>query len=286
MKNLKIVFMSCCLFFKQTAFTSGLLRDDEKSTIEVIAQRYLDLAKTQFSIKEPTRFNKRIVVSECQNCNCFIEEDENVIKISYDRMFYQKITRLTKVGFEGVIAHEIAHFVAGHTIYKNTKTEHERELEADLISGKLLMLSDVSFMSALEVISFIGECNSCESHPPLKKRLETIVKGWGKVCFDNVILPKSNHLTEAEKNDLRTSFIDVLNAYRLENIPPSLTLAGVILHKDWKFRTVCDFIKNKCKRKGSSPNKLISLYFIWECQIEMSNKLSLLSLYQIDDMME
>jgi hypothetical protein len=283
MKKNLLLSIILSLLIQQTAFSfQGV--GVEKDAIENMANYYLEMAEKFHPLDDPSRYHKTIKVEVCEECNCCIHETKEDIIIAYSPEFYDQIVKKTKVGFDAVLTHEIGHFVMKHTnSYDESKTLHQRELEADYISGQLMNRSGMTLKSALEVIGKVGSCDVCDTHPPLNQRNEAIMKGWTKGFMQTTFQPKYKYLKEREKIALNAAIFPAIKAYCDDKIPPSISLAGVLMFPDKKFKDICYHIKNKCKRLGIKPNDIQSIYSVWECTPELNVKLNLLSLFKLDD---
>lgn len=271
-------------------FSNGLIcqsmSDLDKYVIETITQRYMTLAKAEFRIKDPSRNKKALVIEPCETCGCCIIENEEKVKIFFMRSFYTDVMRKSKVGFAGIIAHEVAHYVLGHSYYPDDVDCFQRELAADTVSGYLMMVSGISLMSSLEIISFFGNQEKTETHPNMKKRQDAIIFGWATAYFKKNIKAKYSILTAIEKTSVERSMVKAINAYRRYNISPSLSIAGVVANPMLNFENVIQDIQQTCKVNQCSPNKLQTIQSVWKNDTRQNMRMSLLDLYQLDDLME
>lgn len=98
--------------------------------------------------------------------------------ILYDPQLIADIENITNHDWPAVsiLAHEIGHHLAGHTL----ATEYNRayELEADYFSGFILQKMGSTLDEAQAVMSLLRDHPNMTDHPPQAERLVTIERGW------------------------------------------------------------------------------------------------------------
>lgn len=80
-----------------------------------------------------------------------------------------------------VMAHEIAHHLAGHTL-NNFGSRPSLELEADKYSGFILAKLGANLEESQATIAAIGDPVSSLTHPAKHDRLAAIANGWFEAC--------------------------------------------------------------------------------------------------------
>ena len=100
--------------------------------------------------------------------------------IVYDPLFLQDIERRTgEWGPMGVMAHEVAHHLLGHTVFGAASNPPD-ELDADFYTGFILNRLGASLAQAQTGMRFVASPGGSSSHPPRRERLEAIALGWNK----------------------------------------------------------------------------------------------------------
>jgi len=99
--------------------------------------------------------------------------------IAYNPKFMLRVKDRTKSdwGAISVLAHEIGHHLAGHTLITR-KRDIQEELDADRFSGFILYKMGASLEEAKSVISLVELNSNPETHPPKTERLIAITLGW------------------------------------------------------------------------------------------------------------
>lgn len=119
-------------------------------------------------------------VMECPNIdNCFAATRNGERLIVYDASFMRRVNSITKTdwGAMSVLAHEIGHHLQGHTL-KQSGSDPQKELEADEFSGFVMYQMGASLLEAQSAIFMLTTDQDYGTHPPRKKRLKSIQKGY------------------------------------------------------------------------------------------------------------
>lgn len=98
--------------------------------------------------------------------------------ISYNPEFIKKLNNKAKTNWAAVsvLAHEIGHHLAGHTLLKEQSPGNE--LIADRFSGFILHQMGATLEEAMAALSAIGHETDTIRHPPKSARLQAIANGW------------------------------------------------------------------------------------------------------------
>lgn len=106
----------------------------------------------------------------------FLKNNKRII--TYNPKFIEKLNDKTKTNWAAVsvLAHEIGHHLAGHTLLKNQSPGNE--LIADKFSGFILFQMGATLYEAKTALSTIGHEMDTTRHPPKNARLNAITEGW------------------------------------------------------------------------------------------------------------
>ena len=115
--------------------------------------------------------------------------------IAYDPQFLQQIElRTDEWGPMSVMAHEVAHHLLGHSVFR-AGSNPPNELDADFYSGFILYRLGASLEQAQAVMSILADPGGSRSHPPRSERLDAIEFGWNK-AGDSVVASADEGLEE------------------------------------------------------------------------------------------
>ena len=121
--------------------------------------------------------------------------------IIYDPLLLQAIERQTdEWGPIGVMAHEVAHHLLGHTVF-GAGSNPPDELDADFYSGFILNRMGADLEQAQAGVRLIASPEGSLSHPPRDKRLEAIALGWHKAGAG--LVARADHALEDLREELR-----------------------------------------------------------------------------------
>lgn len=128
--------------------------------------------------------------------------------IAYNPEFMLRVKDRTKSdwGAISVLAHEIGHHLAGHTLVKRNRKPQE-ELDADRFSGFILHQMNATLDEAKTAIRSIELDSDPERYPPKTERLVAITLGWldanklkdGYSPADPVVKDPLNPITDSAK---------------------------------------------------------------------------------------
>jgi hypothetical protein len=146
---------------------------------------------------------KNFKLKACPNIDnalaIIIKDDRYIL---YDEKFLSTLSSLTSYWAKlSVLAHEIGHHLAGHTL-KNSLSlyeQRERELQADEFSGFIMQKLGASMDDAIAVISIVSdeESDVNSTHPSRSKRIERIRIGYEKSSNGT----KNNNINESGRNE-------------------------------------------------------------------------------------
>ena len=99
--------------------------------------------------------------------------------ILYSQAFMTEIVENTRTDWSAtsIMAHEIGHHLAGHTL-DNEGSRPIKELEADRFSGHVLFKMGASLDEAKAAMDAAASEGGSSSHPPKSARLAAIHNGW------------------------------------------------------------------------------------------------------------
>jgi hypothetical protein len=99
--------------------------------------------------------------------------------IAYSPKFMLRVKDRTKSdwGAVSVLAHEIGHHLAGHTLIRK-KRDPQEEIDADRFSGFILYKMGASLEEAKSCANLVELNSNPATHPPKTERLIAITIGW------------------------------------------------------------------------------------------------------------
>lgn len=108
--------------------------------------------------------------------------------ILFDPHFMARVANVahTDWGAVSILAHEVGHHLAGHTIRPST-SQWKDELEADEFSGFVLARLGANLADATSAAAGILAEASTPSHPARKDRLAAITYGWQNAHADDAV---------------------------------------------------------------------------------------------------
>ena len=83
----------------------------------------------------------------------------------------------TEWGYKSIMAHEIGHHLAGHTL-DNKGSRPDTELDADKFSGYVLYKMGATLDEAQAAMDILGSETGSDTHPGKRARLTAISNGW------------------------------------------------------------------------------------------------------------
>ena len=129
--------------------------------------------------------NFDIVSAGVPNAAAVIHGDKRFIL--YSRYFMNNIKKHASNQWApiSIMAHEIGHHLAGHTL-KSDGSRPLIELEADRFSGSVLQKMGASLEDALAAMEQLGNEHGSATHPRKLDRLEAITAGWEDSCAKDI----------------------------------------------------------------------------------------------------
>jgi tetratricopeptide (TPR) repeat protein len=117
------------------------------------------------------------------NCSalCVKNETGETRVLQFDRDFLEQYEKITndKWFVVGVVAHEIAHHLNGHSL-DGVGSRPNKELEADEFAGFVMQKLGATLSDAQNIFSFLNETEGAPTHPIKAKRYKAIKRGWEK----------------------------------------------------------------------------------------------------------
>ena len=160
-------------------YTSNAI--NEKSICDMLGFQTRPAAqKAVEQIVRRSGLKQNFYVMECPNIdNCFAATRNGERLIVYDAGFMKRVNGITKTdwGAMSVLAHEIGHHLQGHTL-KQSGSDPQKELEADEFSGFVMYQMGASLKEAQSAIFMLTTDQDYGTHPPRRKRLAAIAKGY------------------------------------------------------------------------------------------------------------
>ena len=143
------------------------LTDPSPAALEIVAQilAYAGLPQT-FEVYSANIYNAAALMAD------------NKRVILYDPQLIADIEEVTDHDWPAVsiLAHEIGHHLAGHTLEEVYNRAYE--LEADYFSGFILQKMGATLDEAQSVMSLLRDHPNMTEHPPQAERLTAIEQGW------------------------------------------------------------------------------------------------------------
>jgi hypothetical protein len=188
------------------SYTAGVI--NEKAICDLVgfqtrpaAQKAVELIVSRSGLKQ------NFYVMECPNIdNCFAAARNGERLIVYDASFMRRVNSMTKTdwGAMSILAHEIGHHLQGHTI-KEGGSDPTRELEADEFSGFVMYQMGASLKEAQSAIWRLTTDYDSGSHPPRRKRMAAIKKGYENA---ETMYPNLTNITDDEKREIKESAVE------------------------------------------------------------------------------
>jgi hypothetical protein len=161
------------------SYTAGTI--NEKSICDLLSFQTRPAAqKAVEQIVSRSGLKQNFYVMECPNIdNCFAATRNGERLIVYDASFMRRVNSMTQTdwGAMSILSHEIGHHLQGHTI-KEGGSDPNRELEADEFSGFVMYQMGASLKEAQSAIWKLTTDYDSGSHPPRRKRMASIKKGY------------------------------------------------------------------------------------------------------------
>ncbi|MBK8555160.1 MAG: hypothetical protein IPL65_05030 [Lewinellaceae bacterium] len=118
----------------------------------------------------------------------------------------------------GILVHEMGHILRGHNFYLGMKP-HERELEADQLTGEILKRLNASKEDATRWLKVLPESET-ESHPARRVREIAINSGWDKYEVESSVVfrdLKIQHNVKGPSGENGMVFKLDFSAYKLKS---------------------------------------------------------------------
>jgi hypothetical protein len=167
--------------------------------------------------------------------------------ILYDPQLITDIESVTNHNWPAVsiLAHEIGHHLAGHTLADEFVVEFE--LEADYFSGFILNKMGATLEEAQSVMSLLRDHPNMQDHPPQAERLAAIEDGWQEAARQTGVAAWEPPLTTSEEvstnlsDRYAPSIVDISRAVQTLNasyLPSSKEIEPWLKSDSIRFTTV------------------------------------------------
>jgi tetratricopeptide (TPR) repeat protein len=117
------------------------------------------------------------------NCSalCVKNETGETRVLQFDRDFLEQYEKITadKWFVVGVVAHEIAHHLNGHSL-DGVGSRPNKEMEADEFAGFVMQKLGATLSESQNIFSFLNETEGPPTHPIKSKRYKAVKRGWDK----------------------------------------------------------------------------------------------------------
>lgn len=134
--------------------------------------------------------NFEVIASNVPNATAFMYTTgtNRTRYIFYSARFFLDVEDSTKTdwGKVSILAHEIGHHLAGHTLTKEKRAGNE--LEADKFSGFILRRMGATKEESIAAIEKMGSEAGTETHPDKRTRADAILAGWEEADFQQPVL--------------------------------------------------------------------------------------------------
>lgn len=171
-QSIIIVQNSCSYYYKSNTDTVYLFNPEIEAELNVEKILKIVGLPSNFTIKRANIDNAMAAI---------IQTKPGTFEryILYSQSFMNSVKLSTGNDFSqwAILAHEIGHHLAGHTL-TSVGDSHKQELEADEFSGFVMYKMKATLTQAQSAIyKFCSEKGSL-SHPPKNERLLAVEKGW------------------------------------------------------------------------------------------------------------
>lgn len=142
--------------------------------------------------------NFEIYTSDISNAFATIVNKKRLIIFNKNLLKNIDKTNETYWSSISILAHEIAHHLAGHTL-TNDIDNFTAELEADKYSGYILYKLGASKVQAIVAIQTLGSKQKTRTHPDKTTRVKAIEDGWNEAAqqrYESAIPPPPEDLPE------------------------------------------------------------------------------------------
>ncbi len=166
------------------AYTFGLFSGEPLNRLSFTAYRpsatALQMVKDILSYNSiPSQSFQVVETGDIKNAAAGIQGSERYIL--YNPSFMRDVADSASTRWEAysIMAHEIGHHLAGHTI-KQEGSRPPLELQADHFSGGTLARMGASLEESISAINKLGNPAATSTHPGKDERVAAITKGWNQ----------------------------------------------------------------------------------------------------------
>lgn len=143
-----------------------------------------------------------------------INEANNERIIIYNDAYRQKIAASRNLDWTTIfmIAHEVGHHLAGHTLGNDESKRRQEELSADYFAGFIMAHCYAEKSHVLEAINFLEENPTDGIHPPRIERENKILEGWAKGVKRRCVNGNASNEPAPKPCNATTGEITIFNA--------------------------------------------------------------------------
>ena len=171
-----------CSYFGEELPSSIVGFDSDNEAIEVISKIVKASGLPQ---------NFQIRASGVPNAAAAVRNGERFIFYNQAFIRNMKIRTGSNWAAVSIMAHEIGHHLAGHTL-DGLGSRPNKELEADTYSGFILNKLGADLSDAQVAMALFGSPSASRTHPARHDRLAAIAHGWMNACEANPVCSGSN----------------------------------------------------------------------------------------------
>lgn len=178
LKYLIVIFTLC--------FVSSFAQETEKDSIatgvyESVPDQIAKEAVSMIVRYTGLQSNFTVVSKDINTAQAYIKAEKRYI--AYNPEFIKRVTNVTQTDWAAVsvLAHEIGHHLAGHTLKKQSNAGDE--LVADRFSGFILHQMGATLEEARAALTELGDHIDTLNHPPKSARLDAVESGWQEAEF-------------------------------------------------------------------------------------------------------
>lgn len=223
----RIIGLLIAIFIQ--AITVGQQRKECFKTTDTLANTvYLGNIdqKAKYAVGKIMRYtglpqNFIIISEDIRTAIAYIKNKERYI--AYNDQFITRITDSTETDWAAtsILAHEIAHHLAGHTINPKKGSPGD-ELEADIFSGFILYRMGANLDQALAAMTEFKPDTTNPRYPSKQARLLAIRSGWeeAKKLTNTAAINENGKLSKAERKEellFRMTFNGDKNNYYIDD---------------------------------------------------------------------
>lgn len=124
--------------------------------------------------------NFTVMAANVPNASATTDKKNGERLVLYSQSFMADVISKsgTKWSATSIMAHELGHHLAGHTLLRESERRHDLELEADKFSGHILYKMGATMHEATAAARSIPSDKGTRTHPPKSARIAAVQNGW------------------------------------------------------------------------------------------------------------